>query len=136
MTRIRVNGDRSDIRCEMVDGLATTERMYEITGERIQVSDGYHTMDELYAHRIELFIALCRYMHDRHGCVWRARMHSDGKGLPGWYIMGIYKGAGDQMTYHLPDDTWERTAFAETLDRGPEWDGHTSADVLKRLRDL
>ena len=54
----------------------------------------------------------------------------------GWFIMGIGTGEGNQVTYHLPIRLWEETGFAETLDRGPEWDGHTSDDVLERIKNL
>lgn len=44
--------------------------------------------------------------------------------------------AGTQITYHLPIDRWEECSFAETLDKAPKWDGHTSADVITRLKNL
>ena len=107
-----------------------------------QVSDGYHTFDELYDHRITLFIALCNVITQANNVfrtprdAWRSRLHSDGKGMEGWFIMGIGKEKGKQISYHLPMNRWEETNFAETLDRAPEWDGHTSADVLTRLKWL
>ena len=51
-------------------------------------------------------------------------------------MMGIDKKPGKQITYHLPIAYWDETEFAETLDLAPEWDGHTSDDVLERLRKL
>ncbi len=113
----------------------------------VSVSDGYHTFDELYEHRIELFLALCRRIEnmwdshltmwgDQECPVWRSRVHSDGTSMEGWFIMGLYSKPGKQITYHLPDKYWDRTDFAATLDKAPEFDGHTSADVLKRLADV
>ena len=101
------------------------------------ISDGYHTFDELYDHRITLFIALAR-MFSRSGefPVWRSHLHSDGGTFEGWFVLGIFKEKGDQITYHLPLSRWNETEFAEDLRRAPEWDGHTSADVLARLRKL
>jgi hypothetical protein len=52
------------------------------------------------------------------------------------FIMGIGKDRGEQITYHLPLSKWEETNFAETLNRAPEWDGHTSDNVLERLKNL
>lgn len=105
-----------------------------------QVSDGYHTIQELYDHRIALFIALCRWVvfESNPGCahVWRSLQHSDGSSMDGWFIMGIGKEKGEQISYHLPVSYWEETNFAETLDRAPKWDGHTSTDVLERLKNL
>ena len=113
-----------------------------------KISDGYHTFDELYDHRITLFIALCRrvqgfkYHGDQRNAmgdeknVWRSNLHSDGTMYDGQFILGIGKEAGKQITYHLPLSRWEETDFAETLERGPEFDGHTSDDVLERLKTL
>lgn len=119
---------------------------FEISGpEDMQVSDGFHTMDELYEHRIELFIALariCRRQELRIGeipdqpFVWRSRAHDDGEGYMGWYLMGIRNFSGQQMTYHLPDRTWKDTEFARTLERAPKFDGHKPSDVLERLKTL
>lgn len=119
-------------------------------GDDMHVSDGYHTMDELYEHRIQLFLTLCHQIHrlseftdyfkeDRHNLrVWRSKNHSDGKSAFGgtWFVLGIGKDAGKQITYHLPIKLWEETDFAETLEVAPEWDGHTSNDVLNRLKNL
>jgi hypothetical protein len=95
-------------------------------------SDGYHTFEELYEHRAELYIVLCRRCQD----VWRSRLHHDGTSFGSWFIMGIGRQPGAQITYHLPEYKWTQTEFAETLERAPEWDGHTPADVLLRLRQL
>lgn len=84
-----------------------------------EVSDGYHTFGELYAHRIELFIALCRIMEqeawrDRAPRpVWRSKLHSDGSSLEGWFVLGIYQRVGYQITYHLPIARWDDCAFAD-----------------------
>jgi hypothetical protein len=113
--------------------------------EDMQVSDSYHTMNELYEHRITLFIALCKHRIDMsiigsdgsvpHG-VWRSKLHADSSSYDGWFIMGIGKEKGRQISYHLPMSKWEETNFAETLDRAPEWDDHTPEDVLQRLKAL
>lgn len=97
------------------------------------ISDGYHTFGELYEHRIELFIALCARNTD---VAWKSKLHHGGTSIEGWFIMGLYQVKGFQITYHLPMSYWDRCAFVLTLDRAPEWDGHTSADVIKRLREL
>lgn len=102
--------------------------------------DGYHTFDELYEHRHTLWIALCRtwdtdnesYTHRP----WRSKIHSDGSKYEGWFLLGIGKEPKKQISYHLPISKWEETSFAETLDKAPEFDGHTSDDVLERLKKL
>lgn len=108
--------------------------------------DGYHTFDELYEHRVTLFIALCRKIVELadgdSGAVWRSKQHhsdKDGKQMgmyDGWYIMGIDAEQGKQITYHLPISTWEATNFADTIEEAPEFDGHTPADVVERLKAL
>lgn len=102
-----------------------------------EISDGYHTFNELYDHRHTLFLALCRVMSfgDR-DVVWRSQLHSDCSKLEGWFIMGIGTEPGMQISYHLPLARWTEADFAATYDRAPVFDGHTSADVLKRLRTL
>lgn len=117
-------------------------------GEHLEVSDGYHTMDELYDHRITLFIALCK-LYENYvepskwetanpplNKVWRSKLHADGTSYDGWFILGIGKEKGKQITYHLPLSRWVEANFAETLEKAPEWDGHKPNDVLQRLKSL
>ena len=114
-----------------------------VGGLKGKISDGYHTFDELYEHRITLFIALCKilcndpqYQTGQKSQIWRSKKHSDGSEFSGWFIMGIGKERGEQITYHLPNSKWEQTEFAPTIDFAPNFDGHTSDDVLKRLSSL
>lgn len=105
------------------------------------ISDGYHTFNELYDHRVALYIALCEKiwltgLNASAPRVWRSKFHSDGSKFDGWFILGIGIGPGEQITYHLPDSKWEACGFAERLERSPDYDGHTSADVLNRLGKL
>jgi hypothetical protein len=105
-----------------------------------QVSDGYHAFDELYDHRITLWIALCRVMTEKyHRCddvSWRSKLHSDGTSFPGWFVLGMFYDPGEQMTYHLPLSRWEETDFAKELDKAPDFDGHSAEDVLQRIKSL
>lgn len=113
--------------------------------------DGYHTFQELYNHRIALFIALCRAIEEQNYWIdygghnttinrvpWRSKYHSDGTLIFGgeWFVLGVGTENGKQITYHLPIYDWENTKFAKTLDKAPDWDGHTSDDVLERLKNL
>lgn len=104
------------------------------------ISDGYHTFDELYETRHALWIALCRFeaeFFSHSGAeVWRSMNHSDGTVMDGWFLLGIAVEAGEQMTFHLPMRLWGECDFARTLTRAPLFDGHTSADVLERIRSL
>lgn len=101
------------------------------------VSDGFHSFNELYDHRIELFIQLCKKIDEKqHGRVFRTRVHSNGAVWPGWFMLGIDREAGKQISYHLPDSRWDEVDFAFDEEIAPEWDGHTPADVLIRLKQI
>lgn len=117
--------------------------------EEMQVSDGYHTMDEVYDHRIGLFMALAKLQSGLNliakemgktslNDVWRSKQHEEGgdEMHKGWFVMGINKEKGKQINYHLPIALWEETSWAETLDHAPEWDGHTPEEALQRLKNL
>lgn len=97
------------------------------------VSDGYHTFGELYEHRVVNYMALCKAISGIRN-VWMSKAHSDGSIWDGWFILGINEAHGEQITYHLPLSKWDEcTHFAKLRDAAPEYDGHTSEDVLERL---
>jgi hypothetical protein len=100
-----------------------------IACETDEVSDGFHTFGELYEHRIALLLALLRALG--HG--WRSKAHADGSSYEGWFVVGTTLATGE-ITYHLPMRDWDNTHWLTTLDRAPSWDGHTSIDVIARLR--
>lgn len=100
-----------------------------------EVSDGYHTFDELYEHRHALFIALMM-AHSKNS--WRSWQHDDGTCLTGWFIAGVKLPTGQTITYHLPERLWPLLDYVActTETRAPKWDGHTSKDVIERLYDV
>lgn len=100
--------------------------------------DGYHTFEELYEHRIRLFIELCKSICKLNKSeIWCSVFHSDGSKFDEWFILGIGKEKGTQITYHLPARFWSEVCeFAKVLKKAPEFDGHTSYDVLERLSEL
>ena len=93
--------------------------------------DGYHTFDELYDHRIALFIALVNSVPENVERVWKSKKHFNGTEWKGWFIAGM-EIKGQQISYHLPIDKWYQL-HVQALDKAPVWDGHTSDDVIKRL---
>lgn len=108
-----------------------------------QISDGFHSFGELYEHRCQLFISLLMYAsYDPFIETWRSCKNSDGTQQPGWFILGVTMKDGKQISYHLPTTYWKECeelitgANFKTLDKAPEWDGHTSQDVLERLKQL
>lgn len=110
-----------------------------MTNSTGNISDGYHTFDELYEHRALLYISLChecRRNPDNGRVVWRSKKHSDGTEWLGWFLLGLGVKSGKQITYHLPEKYWKMCDFARTVEIAPEFDGHSSEDVLKRLLDM
>lgn len=103
-----------------------------ITGDDLTVSDGYHTIDELYEHRTALFQALITTTSLP---TWKSRLHSDGTMFDKYFIAGIGINKGEQITYHLPIEEWDNTK-TEELPNAPEWDGHTSWQVISRLKEI
>lgn len=120
----------------------TRAEILHVIGERLDrakqlqeaglFGDGYHTFQELYAHRVRLFVCL---MHAHRTRAWWSEKHHDGSFMPGWIIAGIETPAG-QATYHLPVSESHYLPEGIKLERGKEWDGHTAADVLDRLLSL
>ena len=121
------------------------EALIMIEGDGITVADEYHSMNELYAHRHELFMALCKIydnyitpLNTRVKC-WKSKLHFDGTMFEGFFIMGMsvteFEGQASQITYHLPIRYWNLCNVLE-MPNAPEYDGHTSDDVLRRLRKL
>ena len=97
-----------------------------------EVSDGYHTFNELYAHRVRLFSTLMRAFHER---AWWSFQHSDGEQWEGWILAGIDTPEG-AVTYHLPEAEIPYLPAGREVEFGKEWDGHTADDVLQRLLTL
>lgn len=95
-------------------------------------SDGYHTFKELYEHRNLLFITMCHLIPSQ---AWRANNHDDGTHYEGYFIAGLRLPCGD-ISYHLEDKYWKLMdgMGIKTTNKAPKRDGHTSQDVIARLR--
>ncbi len=93
------------------------------------LSDGYHTFNELYHHRAVLFSLICN-AGDTYA--WKARYHHDGSMFPGMFIIGFETKWG-QATYHYDIDPYWDMFKVKELERAPEWDGHTADDAIHRL---
>ena len=95
-----------------------------------QISDGYHTFDELYFHRMVLFSVICMTYRDK---AWKSWKHHDGTMYDDYFIVGIDTPKG-QYTYHYHKDYWDIFIVRE-LSYAPEFDGHKPEDI-KRLFSL
>ena len=95
-----------------------------------EVSDGFHTFNELYEHRQALFVALANRVPTM---AWKSKLHSNRTMFDGWFIAGLRLDTGD-ITYHLEDRFWDMLRVDE-LELAPPWDGHTPGDVVNRLME-
>lgn len=105
-----------------------------------KVSDGYHTFDELYECRHVLWVKLCE-LANAYGSptgyrVIKSKKHSDGSSYEGWFLLMIERPDGKQMSFHLPEKYWGQCDFAIAIDKAPDFDGHTTADVINRVLEL
>ena len=64
--------------------------------------------------------------------VIKSKKHFDSSEMEWWFIVQLQTTYW-QISYHLPNEYWEKTNNFTILDKANEWDGHTSEDVLERL---
>jgi len=93
-----------------------------------EISDGYHTFDELYFHRMMLFAVICNQNKEK---AWKSKLHHDGTMYENYFIVGVTTKKGD-YTYHYHLDSWSLFNVKE-LDKAPEWDGHGPEDITRLL---
>lgn len=91
-------------------------------------SDGYHTFDELYYHRMMLFAVICNTYVERS---WKSWKHDDGTMFDDYFIVGIETKEG-HYTYHYHKDHWDLFEVKE-LEFAPKWDGHKPEDITRLL---
>jgi len=125
-------------------------RFEALNGEEnaIEVSDGHHTMEELYEHCIRLYLALVKAYDELItplNCnvrCWKAKKHDDGSEYEGRFLLGMTvtkpQFNSDQppekydISYYIPMKYWHLARVVE-LEKAPPYDGYTSDDVLERL---
>ena len=97
-----------------------------------EISDGYHTFNQLYHQRAVLFATIVKLNKDK---AWKSFKHSDGKycfdSNGEWFIVGIDTPQGS-YTYHYDKKYWDIFDCKE-LQCAKEWDGHTEEDVTRLL---
>jgi len=95
------------------------------------VSDGYHTFNELYEHRCLLWIIFAHFERDI--CYW-VRDH-----YPNWdlLVMELSPNIG-QISYHVKSEyrKFYEGKIQEKLLADHVFDGHTPNDVINRLKTL
>ncbi len=91
-----------------------------------QMSDGYHTFDELYMHRRVLFSIIChQYPH----LAWKSWKHSDGTMFDDCFVVGIKTPEG-QYSYHYGKQYWDEFKVP-VLKYAPTYDGHQPKDITR-----
>ena len=99
-----------------------------------ELSDGYHTYNELYHHRAILFSIVCA---DHADIAWKSKHHNDPNDemYDGMFIAGIDTPDG-QATYHNDIDPYWDMFDVKELESAPKFDGHTPAQAIERLKSL
>lgn len=92
------------------------------------LSDGYHTFNQLYYQRMMLFAALVKAYRDK---AWKSYRHEDGELCfgGGWFVVGIETPEGN-YTYHYENKDFDLFDCKE-LPTAPHWDGHTEENVTR-----
>ena len=102
------------------------------------VSDGFHSYNQLYDHRDTLFLCLVNILFERgydpqyRAC--KSKLHSDGTHYEGYFIVMITDVVfQEQISYHLSIEKYWDLCNLEPVEKAPKWDGHSSDDVVQRL---
>lgn len=97
-----------------------------------ELSDGYHTFNELYHHRAVLFSVICNLNPEK---AWKSKLHDSGDMFDGMFIVGIDTPQG-QATYHYDIEPYWNLFKVKELERAPKWDGHTSQQAIERIAEV
>lgn len=98
--------------------------------------DEHHTMEELYEYRMAFNAYTALYFDVMHAGAVKSWRHHDGEECfgGGWFIVAVSTPDG-WVANHYKAEHWDLFLVPEK-DRGPEWDGHTPAEGLERLKKL
>lgn len=102
-----------------------------------KISDGYHTFEELYEFRKVYNAVLFNEWYSRGVySVHKSKKHGDGEECfgGGWFIVMATTPDG-QISNHYEMKDWELFE-CEEREMADVWDGHTSQDVIDRLKKI
>ena len=117
---------------QMVDAIPAAD-VVEVPESGIgDLSDGYHTFNELYHHRAILFSVICNLFPNK---AWKSKLHDTGDMYEGMFIVGIETPKG-QATYHYDLEPYWDIFKVKELDKAPKWDGHTPEEAIDRIATL
>jgi hypothetical protein len=106
-------------------------------GRPEQLTDGHHTMEELYDHRRALTAVLAASAATA-GDAWRSKEHHPDDSPMfegGYFIVGIELPTGT-ITYHYELSHWDDFASVPELPHAPKWDGAPPSATVERLLEL
>ena len=99
-----------------------------VTGASVgELSDGYHTFNELYDHRMVL--TALAFMNLPYA--WKSKIHDDGSMYDNMFVVGAPTPDG-MITYHYDLEYWNLFKIPQ-IPHAPRFDGHTPKDVVTRL---
>lgn len=108
-----------------------------VKGHPTQLTDGFHTMEELYDHRRALTAALAGAAASA-GDSWRSKEHhpdDDPMFEGGYFIVGIQLPTG-VITYHYKLTHWDDFSATPEVKHAPKWDGAPPSATVDRLLEL
>lgn len=99
------------------------------------ISDGYHTFNELYRYRMLYNAAFFNELAKGDVEVCKSHKHYDGEECfgGGWFIVMAKLPTG-QISNHYENQYWELFDIPK-LDKAWEWDGHTPDEASRRLEN-
>lgn len=125
---------------ELTYRIKTDAKQMEAEQNKIteDTSDGFHTFKELYDFRMMYNAALFNEwaLQSKYE-VHKSWLHHDGELCfgGGWFIVVAILPKG-QISNHYPSEHWDLFKIPETETALFPFDGHTSQDVLSRLKNL
>ena len=115
-------------------------KVLDLLNENEELKDEHHTMQELYKFRLMYNALLFNEWNNREDIeVYKSKRHADGS-IPfddeNWFIVVAILPTGKQITNHYHVDYWDYFHIQEYPKMKNKFDGHTSEDVLIRLKEL
>lgn len=95
-----------------------------------ELSDTYHSFDDLYKHRTLLSALL--FLNFPYS--WKSKIHEDGTMYDGMFVTGFPTPTG-MVSYHYDLEYWDLFKIPE-IPHAPHFDGYTDNDVLIRLTNI
>lgn len=118
---------------EITEGINNQILKYKKLGWSTKdISDKWHTFEELYYHRMILFLTIQLAYKNKS---WKSKQHHDGTMFDDSFIVGINTPEG-QYSYHYDLEFWDMFKEIKEIEYAPEYDGHKPSDITRLLSIL